>query len=157
MENLKLDDNGNVIFNSKDCMLFDKSSPYTLLDTESHAYLVVNMKDIFNLGIEQGISEYSFTNGPEVWLEEDCDALLFIKAYVEYNKEPFPYGQDYATYEEWEDLRENCLERYDVSKHATLTPIADIWKSDRLFNQDAINNLSVDQLEMVSNILDKVK
>tara|TARA_R100000734_G_C3300381_1_gene91116 strand:+ start:365 stop:808 length:444 start_codon:yes stop_codon:yes gene_type:complete len=146
MNNLIYDDNGELVFSMQTCTNRNTSSPYKFLDTESHAYLIVPIKLIEELHLEDAISQFSFTNGIEVWLEEDLDAVLFIKAYVEYFRKPFEYGNDYITAQEWQELITDCLERYTFN----------VWKSDKLINKDAINNLSNDQLEQVNAILDKV-
>ena len=146
MNNLIYDDNGELVFSMQTCTNRNISSPYKFLDTESHAYLIVPIKLIEELHLEDAISQFSYTNGIEVWLEEDLDAVLFIKAYVEYFRKPFEFGNDYITAQEWQELITDCLESYSFN----------VWKSDKLINQDAINNLSNDQLEQVSAILDKV-
>jgi hypothetical protein len=67
---------------------------------------------------------------------------------------------DYTTYEEWEGLIEDCLVRYSTSISENLMnnqDITDVWRSDKLINQDAINNLSIEQLEKVNEILNKIK
>lgn len=146
MNNLIYDDNGELVFSMQTCTNKNADSPYKFLDTESHAYLIVPIQLIEELHLEDAISQFSYTNGVEVWLEEDLDAILFIKAYVEYFRKPFEYGYDYATHTEWQELITDCLESYSFN----------VWKSDKLINQDAINNLSNDQLEQVNAILDKV-
>ena len=146
MNNLIYDDNGELVFSMQTCTNRNTSSPYKFLDTESHAYLIVPIKLIEELHLEDAISQFSYTNGIEVWLEEDLDAVLFIKAYVEYFRKPFEFGNDYITAQEWQELITDCLESYSFN----------VWKSDKLINQDSINNLSNDQLEQVNAILDKV-
>ena len=151
MNNLIYDDNGELVFSMQTC---------TNRDTESHAYLIVPIELVEELHLEDSISQFSFTNGIEVWLEEDLDAVLFIKAYVEYFREPFEYGNDYTTAQEWQELIADCLERYTTfiaDQKLIDSPFFNyVWKSDKLINQDAINNLSNDQLEQVNAILDKV-
>lgn len=160
MNNLIYDDNGELVFNMQTCTNRNTSSPYKFLDTESHAYLIVPIELVEELNLEDSISQFSFTNGIEVWLEEDLDAVLFIKAYVEYFKKPFEYGNDYITAQEWQELIADCLERYTSfigdQKLIDSPHFNYVWKSDKLINQDAINNLSNDQLEQVNAILDKV-
>ena len=153
MNNLIYDDNGELVFSMQTCTNRNADSPYKFLDTESHAYLIVPIQLIEELHLEDAISQFSYTNGVEVWLEEDLEAVLFMKAYVEYFRKPFEYGYEFATYTEWQELKTDCLESYstyDIAYNSNL------WKSDKLINQDAINNLSNDQLEQVNAILDKV-
>lgn len=42
-----------------------------------HGWLRVPIKDVIALGIERDITEYSYINDGYVYLEEDCDAILF--------------------------------------------------------------------------------
>ena len=48
-----------------------------------HGWLAVKRKLINQLGIGQRISSCSYQNGGTVYLEEDCDAGLFIDAMVQ--------------------------------------------------------------------------
>jgi len=54
---------------------------YVFYDTEGHGYLEVTYDEIVDLGIEEEISNYSYTNnkGDKVYLEEDADLGLFLK------------------------------------------------------------------------------
>ena len=44
----------------------------------NHSYLVIDLKYIVDLGLENLISRYSFYNDDHAFLEEDSDALLFM-------------------------------------------------------------------------------
>lgn len=46
-----------------------------------HAWLAVKAGELVSLGIQDKISGYSYVKGDTVYLEEDCDAGLFINAY----------------------------------------------------------------------------
>ena len=46
-----------------------------------HAWLAVKAGELVSLGIQDKISSYSYVKGSTVYLEEDCDAGLFINAY----------------------------------------------------------------------------
>jgi hypothetical protein len=46
-----------------------------------HGWLAVKADEIKTLGIQDRISLYSYTKGQTVYLEEDCDASLFITEY----------------------------------------------------------------------------
>tara|TARA_R110001606_G_scaffold377280_1_gene536281 strand:- start:443 stop:706 length:264 start_codon:yes stop_codon:yes gene_type:complete len=46
----------------------------------SHAWLEVKIKDLKKLNIDKDISNYSYINGDYAYLEEDCDASVYIKA-----------------------------------------------------------------------------
>jgi len=45
-----------------------------------HAWLAVKRKELIRLGIINQISSYSYQKGGTVYLEEDCDAGLFMDA-----------------------------------------------------------------------------
>ncbi len=45
-----------------------------------HAWLGVPRKLLKQLGIAEKISEYSYQENKTVYLEEDCDATLFLSA-----------------------------------------------------------------------------
>lgn len=45
-----------------------------------HGWLEVDMVDIIGLGLANKISDYSYMHGEYAYLEEDCDATLFIEA-----------------------------------------------------------------------------
>ena len=51
---------------------------YDFISDPGHAWLKVNKKELKRLGIDQQISHYSYMNGEYAYLEEDCDAPLFI-------------------------------------------------------------------------------
>ena len=53
-----------------------------------HGWMAVKAHEIINLGILHKISSYSYIRGKTVYLEEDCDAAEFFKAYRE------KYGAD---------------------------------------------------------------
>lgn len=62
---------------------------YTLYSDPSHGWLKVQRKELEQLNIINNVSEYSYINGEFVYLEEDCDLNLFIKAYEnKYNIKP---------------------------------------------------------------------
>lgn len=52
----------------------------TLISDPSHGWLSVSTKDVVALGITDKISSYSCMTMSRVFLEEDCDAGLFIEA-----------------------------------------------------------------------------
>lgn len=53
---------------------------YTLHSDPGHAWLEVTLKEIFELGIADKITEYSYMSSSKVYLEEDCDLFTFMKA-----------------------------------------------------------------------------
>jgi len=46
-----------------------------------HGWLAVKRQELIDLGILEKISEYSYQKGKTVYLEEDCDATLFVDTY----------------------------------------------------------------------------
>lgn len=58
-----------------------------------HAWLRVPLKKIFKLGIQDKISNFSYLRGNYAYLEEDCDACIFLK---KINKHPNDF-KDHST------------------------------------------------------------
>jgi hypothetical protein len=56
---------------------------YTWISDSGHAWLEVSIDEINALNIGHRISDYSYINGETVYLEEDCDAPIFIEALKE--------------------------------------------------------------------------
>jgi len=57
-----------------------KTKLYDFYSDPGHGWLKVPRTEIEKLGIAHQVSTCSFKNGNFVYLEEDCDAPLFIKA-----------------------------------------------------------------------------
>ena len=57
-----------------------------------HAWLEVEIKDLKKLNIDKDISNYSYINGNYAYLEEDCDASVYIKA-LEKKKISYSYNE----------------------------------------------------------------
>jgi len=53
---------------------------YTFINDPGHGWLSVPLSDIQALGIADHISSYSYMSPTRAYLEEDCDASLFINA-----------------------------------------------------------------------------
>lgn len=53
---------------------------YKFYSDSGHGWLAVKRKELVDLGIIDKISAYSYQRGLTVYLEEDCDAGLFINA-----------------------------------------------------------------------------
>lgn len=51
-----------------------------MISDPGHGWLSVNVKDLIALGIEDKISSYSYLNKTCAYLEEDCDAGIYLKA-----------------------------------------------------------------------------
>jgi len=54
---------------------------YTFHTDPGHGWLEVPISELIELDIERRISCYSYVNKDTAYLEEDCDAGVFIKAY----------------------------------------------------------------------------
>lgn len=73
-----------------------------------HGWLAVKLKDIFGLGLQYQISNYSYMRGLTVYLEEDCDAALFVRHWESKHGFRMPTEYSYCnkrsiirSYEKW--------------------------------------------------------
>ena len=53
-------------------------SKYTFIADGGHGWLSVPLEEIKKLGITDQISAYSYMTHKRVYLEEDCDAGIFL-------------------------------------------------------------------------------
>ena len=53
---------------------------YTFFNDPGHGWLQVSKEEVKKLGIKSKISRYSYMDDTHVYLEEDCDAVVFIHA-----------------------------------------------------------------------------
>jgi hypothetical protein len=53
---------------------------YTFHSDAGHGWLEVRKRELEDLGLADKVSSYSYVRGDKVYLEEDCDASLFINA-----------------------------------------------------------------------------
>ena len=60
-----------------------KTKTYNYYSDPSHGWLKVLRSEVENLQIMNKISTCSYMNGEHIYLEEDCDASLFINAQKE--------------------------------------------------------------------------
>lgn len=58
---------------------------YDFYADQSHGWLKVKREELAKLGILKDISGYSYQKNGYVYLEEDCDASLFIKTMEKWN------------------------------------------------------------------------
>lgn len=81
--------------------------PYIFFNDPGHAWLQVKLEELGILGIADKISYFSYRKGLYAYLEEDCDAGIFLRA---------KYGKDITGAE---------LERRGliIDKHQDPTPI----------------------------------
>jgi hypothetical protein len=82
-----------------------------------HGWLAVKIKELHELGILYKISNYSYVRGKTAYLEEDCDASEFFKAYRE------KYGVDPKHLYTHTDNR-SPIRSYDSYNHNKVTDIA---------------------------------
>ena len=84
---------------SRDNHLGEPSSPiqhgvnmietFTYFNDPGHGWLAVSVERLAELGIAHEISSFSYEKGGVAYLEEDCDAGVFMKAYVkQHGKRP---------------------------------------------------------------------
>lgn len=66
---------------NEDCLSFD------FVNDPGHGWLKVPFDLIKKFELQMFISNFSYQNGNDVYLEEDCDAGLFLKALSENNIE----------------------------------------------------------------------
>ena len=52
---------------------------YRLFSDPGHAWLEVSFDELVKLGINKKITAWSYHKGNNVYLEEDCDAPLFLQ------------------------------------------------------------------------------
>ena len=58
---------------------------FDFISDPGHGWLKVNTRDLFALGLTPAdFSSYSYRRGDDLYLEEDCDASLFIVRYREH-------------------------------------------------------------------------
>lgn len=64
-----------------------KEKVYIFHTDPGHGWLAVKRSELKQLAIEDKISTYSYQKGATVYLEEDCDAGVFIEALKASGKE----------------------------------------------------------------------
>jgi hypothetical protein len=75
-------------------MEIEKGKTYVWHEDAGHAWLSVTKKELIELDIDKRITVYSYVRGGIVYLEEDCDASIFITAYEERFKEKYKYVKE---------------------------------------------------------------
>lgn len=58
------------------------AEPFTFHTDPGHGWVEVPYAMLVDLGIEHKISSYSYRKGDACYLEEDCDACVFMNAFV---------------------------------------------------------------------------
>ena len=60
---------------------------FVFYSDSGHGWLEVDREDLIELSLEKEITGFSYQDGEKVYLEEDCDAPLFVKVYeLKYGK-----------------------------------------------------------------------
>jgi hypothetical protein len=72
-----------------------ENKTYIFHTDPGHGWLAVPFKDIDALGIGDKISAFSYVKGKTAYLEEDCDAAVFINAYKARFGKMFAYRTSY--------------------------------------------------------------
>lgn len=67
---------------------------FTFYTDSGHGWLEVPVQLCIELGLQGKISGYSYRNFDKLYLEEDCDASVFIEAYAKaFNVDPYEFAQ----------------------------------------------------------------
>ena len=57
---------------------------FTFYTDPGHGWLAVTFTDMIELGLKpDDFSQYSYRHGDVAYLEEDCDAAVFVNAYTQ--------------------------------------------------------------------------
>ena len=72
-----------------------ENKTYIFHTDPGHGWLAVPFKDLHALGIGDKISGYSYVKGKTAYLEEDCDAAVFINAYKAKFGKMFAFRESY--------------------------------------------------------------
>lgn len=71
---------------------------FTFHTDPGHGWVEVPLQVIQELDIKKDISSYSYTDGRNVYLEEDCDAGKFVTAFEKVNGSRPKLVEKYAEY-----------------------------------------------------------
>jgi len=74
---------------------------FTFHTDPGHGWLEVPVAELFNVGLlPSDFSSYSYLQGNTVYLEEDCDASVFIQTY-EQHIGPISVKEKFLNYDHW--------------------------------------------------------
>lgn len=74
---------------------------FTFHTDPGHGWLEVPVSELFNVGLlPSDFSSYSYQQGEVVYLEEDCDAPVFIHTY-EQHIGPISVAEKFSHYDHW--------------------------------------------------------
>ena len=74
---------------------------FTMHSDPGHGWLEVTLQDVRKALLDTSdFSQFSFIRGEKLYLEEDCDATLFIRCW-EYHVGPVEITEKYSRYDHW--------------------------------------------------------
>jgi len=74
-------------------------SIFHVYNDASHGWLKVTTDDLFLIGLKpQDFSDYSYQDGKDLYLEEDCDLPKFVKQWMAYNRKPITLKNHYTNH-----------------------------------------------------------
>jgi hypothetical protein len=74
---------------------------FTFHTDPRHGWLEVSIPNLLSVGLAPSdFSAYSFEGNGNVYLEEDCDAAVFIRTY-EQAVGPFAFTESHISYDHW--------------------------------------------------------
>ena len=85
---------------------------YKIYADSGHSWLKVDKSELFNLKIASKITNYSYEEDGYVYLEEDCDATLFINAKKEHGIEvdgDFIYSDGDSIVRSYQHYKKPCV------------------------------------------------
>lgn len=92
------------------------NNQYVFHSDPGHGWLAVKRSELVELGITARVTSYSYQKGNTVYLEEDCDAQLFVTAHVgKYGVEPLFRG----SYQKYSPIR--SYQRFQEQQHEQRT------------------------------------
>ena len=74
---------------------------FTFHTDPGHAWLEVSVAELTRIGLAPSdFSAYSYQHLDKVYLEEDCDAAVFVRTY-EQHVGPFVFTESHLSYDHW--------------------------------------------------------
>ena len=76
--------------------------PFTFHTDPGHGWLEVSFTELHKVGLmPSDFSSYSYQQGSVVYLEEDCDASIFLRAYEAQHGKRADVVEKYSHHEHW--------------------------------------------------------
>ena len=88
-----------------------RDDTYTFHYDGGHGWLAVPVDDVVTLGIAGDVSCYSYYDARTIYLEEDCDACLFMNAF----RDRFGHEPEIREQDDGEDSPIRALPRFEGS------------------------------------------